>query len=151
MNIEQLREEYSKARLEYRRIKEEYEEIEAKMRSIGKLISSLEEYELGLKNTFTGPVNSLEHFLKSDNVILDKNLYCREKVFITAFNDHCRESHFAASKWTNQFYERVFNDYGIKVERNLKKRYPNNCGEPSYTGTWIIGVDIIKQCVNSTE
>jgi hypothetical protein len=90
----------------------------------------------------TENTNSLAHFLGSDLVILGENLFCREKVFITEFNDHCRESHFIPSKWTNHFYAGTFTDFGIKVERNCRKRYPNLAGEPSYTGTWIIGVDI---------
>jgi len=86
--------------------------------------------------------NALTHFLKTDLVVLGKDQYCREKVFVAAFNDHCKESHFSTSKWTSQFYSGPFADAGIKLSKNCRRRYPNRPGEPSYSGTFIIGVDI---------
>ncbi len=86
--------------------------------------------------------NALTHFLKTDLVILGKDQYCREKIFVAAFNDHCKESHFSTSKWTSQFYAGPFADAGIKLSKNCRRRYPNLPGEQSYSGTFIIGVDI---------
>lgn len=86
--------------------------------------------------------NSLTHFLRSDLVEFGSELYCREKVFIAAFNDHCKESHFSNSKWTSQFYAGPFADFGIKISKNCRRRYPNKAGERSYSGTFIMGVDI---------
>jgi len=95
--------------------------------------------------------NALTHFLKTDLVILGKDLYCREKVFVTAFNDHCKQSHFATSKWTSQFYSGPFSDMGIKLSKNCRRRYPNRPGEPSYSGTFLIGVDIKEGIVKDGD
>jgi len=86
--------------------------------------------------------NALTHFLKTDLVVLGKDLYCREKVFVAAFNDHCKESHFLNSKWTGQFYSGPFADFGIRLIKNGRRRYPNLPGEKVFNGTFITGVDI---------
>ena len=120
----------------------DYGELCEKCKSIENLIYSYINYDNGKIMGYTSNINNLEHFLKSDNVIINQNLYCREKVFITAFNDHCRESNLGAIKWTNQFYAGIFHDFGITIQRNCRKRYPNIIGQEYYTGTWIMGVDI---------
>lgn len=86
--------------------------------------------------------NALTHFIKSDLVVLGKDQFCREKIFVAAFNEHCKESHFVSSKWTNQFFSGPFSDAGITLSKNCRKRYPNRPGEPSYCGTFIVGIDI---------
>jgi len=87
-------------------------------------------------------MNALTHFLKSDLVVLGKDQYCREKIFVAALNDHCKNSHFITSKWTSQFYSGPFADFAIKLTKNCRRRYPNRPGEKSYSGTFILGVDI---------
>jgi hypothetical protein len=94
--------------------------------------------------------NGLTHFLNTDLVNLgndgkDENgieLYCREKVFVAAFNDHCNESHFGKNKWTTQYYAGPFSDFNITVKKGIQRRYPNKPGNPSYTGAFIFGVDV---------
>jgi hypothetical protein len=95
--------------------------------------------------------NALTHFLKTDLVILGKDQYCREKVFVAAFNDHCKESHFNTSKWTSQFYSGPFADFGIKLAKNCRRRYPNKPGERSYSGTFILGVDIKEGAIKDDD
>jgi hypothetical protein len=95
--------------------------------------------------------NALTHFLKTDLVVLGKDKYCREKVFVAAFNDHCKESHFATSKWTSQFYSGPFADFGIKLTKNCRRRYPNNNNARSYNGTFILGVDIKEGTMKEDE
>jgi hypothetical protein len=86
--------------------------------------------------------NALTHFLKTDLVELGKDKYCREKVFVAAFNDHCKESHFNTSKWTSQFFSGPFADFGIKRLTNQRRRYPNIPGGQTHSGTFLIGVDL---------
>lgn len=86
--------------------------------------------------------NALTHFLKTDLVILGKEQYCREKIFIAAFNDHCKQNHFPTNKWTSQYYSGPFADFGIKLCKNMRRRYPNRVGEKVYSGSFIIGIDI---------
>jgi hypothetical protein len=95
--------------------------------------------------------NALTHFLKTDLVILGKDQYCREKVFVAAFNDHCKESHFATSKWTSQFYSGPFADAGLKLMKNQRRRYPNKPGERTYSGSFIFGVDIKEGVVKDDD
>jgi hypothetical protein len=104
--------------------------------------TKLPEFFKETQETMAENTNALTHFLKTDLVILGKDQYCREKVFVAAFNDHCKESHFTTSKWTNQFYAGPFSDFGIKLMKNCRRRYPNKQGERSYSGTFILGVDI---------
>lgn len=102
--------------------------------------------ELMAENT-----NALTHFLNTDLVIKDKDIYCREKVFVAAFNAHCKESHFSNSKWTSQFYSGPFADAGIKVIKNSRRRYPNNASGRSYCGTFIVGVDIREDAIREDD
>ncbi len=102
--------------------------------------------------------NSLAHFLKSNLVTFGKDgrdekgieLYCREKVFVAAFNDHCREAHFNCTKWTSQFYNGPFADFNIRVLKNSNKRYPNKPGAETFSGIFFMGVDV-KDPVIKTE
>ena len=93
--------------------------------------------------------NSLIHFIKSDSVILGKveEVYCSEKVFIAAFNDYCNEKHMGGAKWTHQFYSGPFADYGLKIIRNKRMRYPRK-GTKTYNGAFILGIDV-KEIVAS--
>jgi hypothetical protein len=86
--------------------------------------------------------NSLSHFLNSENIKIGKDLYVREKLFIVAFNEHCKENHLTPYKWSNQYYNGPFSDYGITINKNCRRRYPNVSGEKSYNGTFIFGCDL---------
>lgn len=94
------------------------------------------------QETMAESANALIHFLKSDLVVIGKDHYCREKIFVAAFNDHCKESHFGNTKWTHQFYSGPFADFGIKLNKNCRRRYPNKPNEKSFSGTFLFGVDI---------
>jgi phage/plasmid-associated DNA primase len=100
------------------------------------------EYFKESRETMSENTNGLTHFLKSDLVTFGPKLYCRQKVFVAAFNDHCKENHHLSSKWTNQFYAGPFSDFNLKVVNNSRKKYPNAPGGKIYTETFIIGVDV---------
>ncbi len=110
----------------------------------------LPEYFKETQNSMAENTNSLTHFLKSNLVTFGKDgkdekdveLYCREKVFVAAFNDHCREAHFASTKWTSQFYSGPFSDFNIRIIKQGYKRYPNKPGAESYGGIFFMGVDL---------
>lgn len=86
--------------------------------------------------------NSLTNFLNSDRIILGDNHYCREKIFIAAYNNFCRDSGFSSSRWTSQFYMGPFADLNLKLVKNARKKYPNNPMGVTYSGSFILGVDI---------
>lgn len=141
MNKEQLQEEYTKTKDEYEIIKKDYDRLTRKLDLLINVLGSIDNYEEGINNNFSD-ISPLTRFLKSDNVILDPKLYCRQKVFIRDFEDYCKKNHLLSSKWTNQFYAGPFAELGIKVVNNARKRYPNAPNNKTYTETFIIGVDV---------
>ena len=82
--------------------------------------------------------NPLIHFLLSELVVLDPKKYIPEKIFVQAFNDHCKENNYAKHRFNPDFYMGPFAQYGIKVERNSRKLYNGR----NRSGTYIIGVDL---------
>ncbi len=119
-------------------------EIDECSNKIKKLLLKLDDLVHGLKHKqeLEESANSLENFLKSDLVTLDPKLYCRQKVFVVAFNDYCRENHLKAAKWTAQLYGGLFSDIGLEVVNNTRKKYPNAPEGKIYTETFIVGVDV---------
>lgn len=87
--------------------------------------------------------NALTNFLNNKDLVeIGKDKYCREKTFVAAFNDHCKESHFPTSKWTSQFFSGPFADVGIRRVTNQRKRYPNTPTGQTHSGTFLLGVDL---------
>jgi phage/plasmid-associated DNA primase len=101
----------------------------------------LPEYFHENKNEMDQTTNILEHFLKSDRIIIDKEKYIPEKIFKQAFNDHCRENNLGKEQWSFDFYSTTFSNNSIVVKKNSKKKYPPKIGE-YITGTYFIGMDI---------
>ena len=60
------------------------------------------------KNEMDQTTNILEHFLKSDKIIIDKDRYIPEKIFKQAFNEHCRENNLGKERWSFDFYSTTF-------------------------------------------
>ena len=105
--------------------------------------SSLPKYFRDTQQDMAQNTHSLEHFISSGKVILGEDLYCREKNFVQAFNEHCKECHLERQKFTTDYYLGVFGNHNIKVKKGIKLRYPNTPSAPSYHGVFIFGVDII--------
>ena len=93
------------------------------------------------KNEMDQTTNILEHFIKSDKIIIDPDKYIPEKVFKQAFNEHCRENNLGKEQWSFDFYSTTFSNNSIIVKKNTKRKYPPKIGE-FITGTYFIGVDI---------
>ncbi len=102
------------------------------------------------QETMAENTNALTNFLNSENVVLGEELYCREKIFIELFNDHCRDNHFTTTKWTSQFYSGPFSEKGIKVIKNTRRKYPNDATGRSTIGTFIIGIDVVDHSKNDS-
>ena len=114
--------------------------------------SSLPEYFRDTQRDMAQNTHSLEHFLNSGKVVLGEDFYCREKNFVQAFNDHCKECHLERHKFTTDYYLGVFGNYNIIVKKNMKLKYPNSPSSPSYQGTFIFGVDLVDEMgENETE
>lgn len=100
------------------------------------------EYFKKTKDDMAENTNALMHFLKSDAVRISPKCYVRSKVFVSAFNDHCKENNLGTVKWCNDYYLGPFSCFGIKTQRDCRRRYPNVAGARSYHGVFIFGVDI---------
>ncbi len=107
--------------------------------------SSLPEYFRDTQRDMAQNTHSLEHFLNSGKIVLGEEFYCREKNFVQAFNDHCKECHLERHKFTTDYYLGVFGNYNIIVKKNMKLKYPNSPSSPSYQGTFIFGVDLVDE------
>jgi hypothetical protein len=93
--------------------------------------------------------NSLQHFLSSGKVNIGEGYYCREKTFVQAFNDHCKECNLERHKFTMDYYLGIFGNHDISIKQNVKMKYPNNSSGRFYQGNFIIGIDIIDEYENS--
>jgi hypothetical protein len=114
--------------------------------------SSIPAYFRDTQRDMAQNTHSLEHFMSSGKVVIGEEFYCREKNFVQAFNDHCKECHLERHKFTTDYYLGVFGNYNITVKKSLKMRYPNTPNSPSYQGTFIMGVDLVNEMgENSTE
>jgi hypothetical protein len=114
--------------------------------------TSLPEYFRDTQRDMAQNTHSLEHFLSSGKVTTGAEYYCREKNFVQAFNDHCKECHLERHKFTTDYYLGVFGNYNITVKKGMKLKYPNTPNSPSYQGTFIFGVDLVNEMgENGTE
>jgi len=113
--------------------------------------SSLPEYFRDTQKDMAQNTHSLEHFISSGKVVLGEEYYCREKNFVQAFNDHCKECHLERHKFTTDYYLGVFSNNNITVKKSVKLKYPNTPGSPSFQGTFIFGVDLVNEMGDQTE
>jgi len=89
--------------------------------------------------------NSLQHFLSSGKVQLSPELYCREKVFVQAFNEHCKECSLEKHKFTMDYYLGIFGNHGITIKKNCRLKYPNNQNARTYQANFIFGLDLVTE------
>lgn len=113
--------------------------------------TSLPEYFRNTQRDMAQNTHSLEHYISSGKVILGEEFYCRETLFVQAFNEHCKECHLERHKFTTDYYLGVFGNYNITVKKNMKLKYPNEPNSPSYQGTFIFGVDIVNEMGENVE
>lgn len=96
------------------------------------------------KDSMAENTNALMNFMNSDKVKISPELYVRERLFVTTFNEHCRDNHLGSHKWNSDYYLGPFETHSIKVEKAKKRRYPNIPGARTYHGSFIFGIDIIS-------
>jgi hypothetical protein len=89
--------------------------------------------------------HSLEHFISSGKVLIGEEHYCREKNFVQAFNEHCKECNLERHKFTTDYYLGVFGNYNLSIKKNVKIKYPNSDTGKIYQGSFVFGVDIINE------
>jgi len=95
--------------------------------------------------------HSLEHFISSGKVVLGEDYYCREKIFVQAFNEHCKECNLERHKFTTDYYLGVFGNYNLNIKKNVKMKYPNIPNAKTYQGSFIFGVDLVNDMGEAQE
>ena len=123
-------------------VKKLYEEI--KVKKVKEEVIEEEDDEEEEKEK--GYDEGLVQFLKSGKFKFGKDnnegtLYCREKLFIKAYNEFCDEFDYPQKKSNEKLYSNLFDLYEINIEKNSSKRYPNVRGAKTYGGTFLIGLD----------
>jgi hypothetical protein len=113
--------------------------------------SSIPKYFRDTQQDMAQATHSLEHFICSGKVVLGEEYYCREKIFVQAFNDHCKECNLERHKFTTDYYLGVFGNHSITVKKNQKLKYPNNPNSPNYQGTFIFGIDLVSEMGETEE
>jgi hypothetical protein len=101
------------------------------------------EYFKKTKEDMAENTNALTNFLKSDRVRVGPEYYCRSKLFVACFNDHCRENNLGTAKWCSDYYLGPFSNFNIVAKKNVRRRYPNVAGARTYHGLFILGVDLM--------
>ena len=107
--------------------------------------SSLPEYFRETQRDMAQNTHALEHFISSGKVMLGEENYCREKIFVQAFNEHCKECHLDRHKFTSDYYMGVFGNYNLSIKKNVKLKYPNSSSGRIYQGSFIFGIDIVSE------
>lgn len=107
--------------------------------------SSLPKYFRDTQQDMAQNTHALEHFISSGKIVLGEDLYIREKTFVQAFNDHCKECNLERHKFTTDYYLGVFGNYQLSLKKNLKLKYPNTAAGRVYQGAFIFGIDIVNE------
>jgi hypothetical protein len=107
--------------------------------------TSLPKYFRDTQQDMAQNTHALEHFISSGKIVLNEELYIREKTFVQAFNDHCKECNLERHKFTTDYYLGVFGNYKLSLKKNLKLKYPNNPSGKFYQGSFIFGIDLVNE------
>jgi len=113
--------------------------------------NSLPKYFRDTQQDMATSTHALEHFISSGKLVMGEGYYCREKIFVQAFNEHCKECNLERHKFTTDYYLGVFGNYSLSVKKNTKMKYPNSPTGRNYQGTFIFGVDLINDSDESPE
>lgn len=90
--------------------------------------------------------NPLIHFLLSGSVCLDPNKHIPEKVFVSAFNEHCRANNYEKHRFNPDFYMGPFSQHNITAEHGVSKEYNGGIRKDTY----FVGLDIAHSGYDSS-
>jgi len=113
--------------------------------------SIVPEYFKKTKDSMAENTNALMNFLNSDKVKISPELYVRERLFVSTFNEHCRDNHLGSHKWNSDYYLGPFGSHKITITKGKKLRYPNIPGARTYPGTFVFGLDIVSDLDDNAE
>ena len=113
--------------------------------------SCVPEYFKKTKDSMAENTNALMNFLNSDKVKIDPESYVRERLFVSTFNEHCRDNHLGSHKWNSDYYLGPFDSQKVTVQKGKRLRYPNIPGARTYHGSFIFGVDVVSDLDDNRE
>jgi len=113
--------------------------------------TSLPKYFRDTQQDMAQNTHALEHFISSGKVVLGENFYVREKIFVQAFNEHCKDCNLEKHKFTTDYYLGVFGNYHLELKKNLKLKYPNTPSGRIYQGSFIYGIDLVNDNEQNEE
>jgi hypothetical protein len=100
----------------------------------------LPEFFRETKEQISQDTNALVNFLNSDKVTISPELVCPEKIFVNAFNDHCREHSLGTFKWCVTYFRGPFENKQISLKRNQLVSYNGK----KCSGSFIFGVNVLE-------
>jgi hypothetical protein len=83
--------------------------------------------------------NTLQHFLASENVAYGPTLCCPQKMFVTAFNQHCQANNLGKPRFNPDFYAGPFSSRQVEVRPGTAWRDQTLAIQP-----FIYGLDLAQ-------
>lgn len=99
----------------------------------------LPRYFHDIQNQVAMVTNTLQHFLASEKVIYGAHLSCPQKMFVSAFNQHCQENNLGRPRFNPDFYAGPFSSRQIEVRPGTLWRTTTVTSQP-----FIWGVDLAQ-------
>jgi phage/plasmid-associated DNA primase len=99
----------------------------------------LPKYFIEIQNQVAMVTNTLQHFLASENVVYGKNLCCPQKMFVTAFNQHCQANNLGKPRFNPDFYAGPFSSRQVDVRPGTVWREQTMAVQP-----FVYGLDLAQ-------
>jgi hypothetical protein len=99
----------------------------------------LPKYFIEIQNQVAMVTNTLQHFLASENVAYGPTLCCPQKMFVTAFNQHCQANNLGKPRFNPDFYAGPFSSRQVEVRPGTAWRDQTLAIQP-----FIYGLDLAQ-------
>jgi Family of unknown function (DUF5906) len=99
----------------------------------------LPKYFLDIQNQVAMVTNTLQHFLASEKVVYGSHLCCPQKMFVSAFNQHCQENNLGRPRFNPDFYAGPFSSRQLEVRPGTQWRDQTLANQP-----FIWGMDLAQ-------
>lgn len=99
----------------------------------------LPKYFVEIQNQVAMVTNTLQHFLASENVVYGPTLCCPQKMFVTAFNQHCQANNLGRPRFNPDFYAGPFSSRQVEVRPGTMWRDQTLATQP-----FVYGLDLAQ-------
>lgn len=89
--------------------------------------------------------NALVHFLASGKIEFSDDkvaCYVKEKTFVAAFNEHCKENSFARHRFTDDYINNPLTSKGVEIVKRVRREWPRGSGMKTQS-TFYMGCAIV--------